>query len=207
MGSCLRRDYPVAVAATQREDWAGHLERLGEGDRRSLLKLTRLINSFFARWNAYDFRDDWEDLIQEVLLAALRAQREGRIRDQAHTYGFLKTVARNKFVDRLKGHLRSPADKSIPWEDVMEGAEEASASEAPTWLRQDLEEALGALEDRRRRCVLAVYVEGKTHDEAVRSTGVPLGSLRRYLREGLAELKSALAVSDRSGSGAGDSGK
>ncbi len=176
-----------------REDWAAHLEQLEAGDRRSLLKLTRLINGFLSRWNAYDFREDWEDLIQEVLMAAVRAQSEGRIRERRHTYGFLKTVARNKFVDRLKGQMRSPADKSLPWEEVIEAESEQARNDTPPELRRDLEQALERLEERRRISVLAVHVEGQTLQEAADSTGIPLGSLRRYLREGLAELQTALS--------------
>ena len=59
--------------ATPNEDWAQVLERLLDGDRLALLQLTRLLNSFLGRWNAYDFRDEWDDLIQEVILAAATA--------------------------------------------------------------------------------------------------------------------------------------
>ncbi len=175
------------------------LDRLAEGDRTALLKLSRLVNSFFTRWNAYDFRDEWEDLIQEVLVAALQAHREDRIRERAHVYGFLKTVARNKFVDRLKREMRVSTDRRLPWEEFVDG--ELAPQEDPRQdeLSADLTDALEALEERRRRAVLAVYVEGKTHAEAVEATGIPLGSLRRYLREGLAQLGRALATGPASG--------
>lgn len=189
-----------------REDWSALLWQLEDGDRRALLKLTRLINGFLTRWSAYDFRDEWEDLIQEVLIAALRAQRDGRIREREHTYGFLKTIARNKFVDRLKAQLRMPAESALPWEEVMDGgpaggaAASADGSSAPDG---DLGRALGRLEARRRRCVEAVYLEGHTLDEAAVVTGIPLGSLRRYLREGLAELQSFLTAPAAGPAGSG----
>ena len=140
-------------------------------------------------------------------MAALRAQREGRIRDRAHVYGFLKTIARNKFVDRLKRHLRSPADKSLPWEEVVDRELDPEPSEIDPEEARDLQTALRALEDRRRRTILAVYIEGKTHQEAAVATGIPLGSLRRYLREGLAELQRALepAAAGESSAISGDS--
>lgn len=60
-----------------RVDWAAVLERLLAGDRLALLQLSRLVNGFLARWNADDFRDEWDDVIQEVVLAAgwLRVRR------------------------------------------------------------------------------------------------------------------------------------
>jgi hypothetical protein len=38
-----------------------------------------------------------------------------------------------------------------------------------------------------------VYVEGNTYSEAAAATGIPLGSLKRHLREGLATLRTGLA--------------
>lgn len=177
-----------------RQDWAEALERLEQGDRLALLRLTRLLNGFLSRWNAYDFQDEWEDLIQEVLVAALRAQSEGRIRERAHTYGFLKTVARNKFVDRLKAKLRSPADGSLPWEEIVEGELDPGNDGVDPTLSADLREGLERLDDKHRASIIAVYVNGQTHDEAVAATGIPLGSLRRYLREGLASLELSLSA-------------
>ena len=50
-------------------DWGATLEALLEGDALALARLTRLINGFLGRWNAYDFRSDWDDLVQEVVVA------------------------------------------------------------------------------------------------------------------------------------------
>jgi len=36
-------------------------------------------------------------------------------------------------------------------------------------------------------------VRGQTYPEAAASTGIPLGSLKRHLRDGLAALRTALA--------------
>jgi DNA-directed RNA polymerase specialized sigma24 family protein len=40
--------------------------------------------------------------------------------------------------------------------------------------------------------VTAVYVGGMTYEEAARATGIPLGTLKRYLRDGLAQLREEL---------------
>ena len=100
---------------------------------------------------------------------------------------------------RCTRELRSSTDRRLPWEEVVDG--ELAPQEDPRdgELSADLANALGALEDRRRRVVLAVYVEGKTYAEAVEATGIPLGSLRRYLREALAQLGRALATSPSGG--------
>ena len=177
------------------EDWAAVLERLLRGDRLALAQLTRLINSFLAHWNAYDFRDEWDDLIQEVLLAAASALRDGRIRERGAVIGFLKSTARFKFADRLKAHLRLAEDATLPWQELVEGPLEPAADGADAGaseLRRDLREALARLPQKEREAVAAVHVEGRTYEDAAAATGIPLGSLKRHLRDGLARLRAEL---------------
>ncbi len=50
------------------EDWISVLGALGEGDRLALAKVTSVITGFLARYGAYDRRDSWDDLCQEVLM-------------------------------------------------------------------------------------------------------------------------------------------
>ena len=50
-----------------------------------------------------------------------------------------------------------------------------------------------ALPEKRREVVVRVYVEGLTYPEAAERTGIPLGSLKRYLRDGLAQLRDELS--------------
>ncbi len=175
------------------EDWYAVLEALQEGDSLALAKLTRLVNSFLARWNAYDFRSDWDDLLQEVIIASAVALREGRIRDRRAVVGYLRSTARFKFVDRLRVHMRIKEDQTLPWEDVV-GSDELSTANtmAPEGLSQDVRGALERLSENRRVAVLAVYLEGKTYSAVAEETGIPLGSLKRYLREGIAQLREEL---------------
>lgn len=176
------------------EDWAAVLERLLEGDRLALAKLTRLVSSFLTRWNAYDFRGEWDDLIQEVLVAAAHAMRDGRLRERRAVAAYLKTTTRFKLADRLKEHLRRAEDEHLPWEDAIEAELVAPRHEADPETSRDVREALAQLPENRRRALLAVYLEGKTYDEAAAETGIPLGSLKRHLREGLAQLRSSLVA-------------
>jgi RNA polymerase sigma-70 factor, ECF subfamily len=180
--------------AKQDEDWYAVLEALQEGDALALARLTRLINGFLGRWNAYDFRSDWDDLLQEVIIAAVSAMKEGRIRDRRAVVGYLRSTARFKFVDRLRAHMRVKEDQTLPWEDVVGADELATASEpSAVGLSQDVQNALERLSEKRRAVVLGVHLQGKTYNEVAEETGIPLGSLKRYLREGLAQLREELA--------------
>ena len=50
------------------------------------------------------------------------------------------------------------------------------------------------LDSRRREVVEAIYGEGLTYQEAADRTGIPLGSVKRYLREGLSTLMQLLST-------------
>jgi len=176
----------------QQHDWAVVLERMIAGDRVALAELIRLINGFLTRWNAYDFRDEWDDLIQEVVFAAALALREGRLRERAAAHGYLRSLARFKYVDRLKLHLRVRGDAVLPWAEALSRIDGSDANELGEEAREDLRRGLAHIPEKLRAPLLAVYVGGLTYEEAALSTGIPLGSLKRYLRDALAQLRSEL---------------
>ena len=175
-------------------DWGATLEALIEGDALALARLTRLVNEFLASWNAYDFRSDWDDMIQEVLIAATTALQEGRIRDRRAVAGYLRTTARFKFIDRLKSQTRHREKTSIPWEEVIESETlQLSEDGADSELTRDLAQAIERLPEKQRRAVIEVHLQGKTYERAAQDTKIPLGSLKRFLRDGLAALRVDLA--------------
>ena len=175
-------------------DWGATLEALLEGDSLALARLTRLINGFLGRWNAYDFRSDWDDLVQEVVVAGALALRDGKIRDRRAVVGYLRTTARFKFIDRLKAQTRTRENETLPWEDVL-AVDEARVAEDPSEaeMSRDLAQALARLPENQRLAVTGVHVQGRTYDQVAEDTGIPLGSLKRYLREGLSALREDLS--------------
>jgi hypothetical protein len=96
-----------------RRDWAAVVDRLIEGDALALLELSRLVNGFLSRLGAYDFRDEWDDVIQDVVLATARALSEGRIERREAVVGYLKSTTRFVFFHRLKRHLRCSEDETL----------------------------------------------------------------------------------------------
>jgi RNA polymerase sigma factor (sigma-70 family) len=174
------------------QDWTALLQRVIDGDRMALIQVSRLVNGFLVRWNAYTFRDEWEDVVQEVVAAAALALRDGRLREPRAALGYLMSTARFKYVDRLRIQIGARIGERLPWEDVTGGElplQEALGAEA----REDLRRALGRVPDKRRLAVIAVCVEGRTYEEGAQVTGIPLGSFKRYLRDGLAQLREELA--------------
>ena len=55
----------------QPENWLELQEQLLSGDRVAFARMNRLISGFLIRLRAYDFREEWDDLRQEVLVSVI----------------------------------------------------------------------------------------------------------------------------------------
>ena len=183
----------AGAARSDPPDWPAVLERLLEGDRLAFLEFNRLVTGCLAQLRAYDFRDEWDDLRQEVLASVVANARAGRLRDPKAFVGYVRIITRNKFVDRLKRHLRHREKEALPWDE--ETARALAEPEAVSEDTRDLWSAVAELPEEQRAIVEGVYREGRTYQEVSDATGVPLGTLKRRLRESLDFLRERLSES------------
>src|SRR5436309_392610 len=115
------------IGAAVDKDWLAVLGRLLAGDRVAFLEVNRLVTGFLVQLRAYDFRDEWDDLRQEVLLSVVANARAGRLRDPKAFVGYVRIITRNKFIDRLKARLRHHEKEALPWDEETARAMGASA--------------------------------------------------------------------------------
>ena len=134
----------------KRENWAAVMERLLEGDKEAFLKVSRLVRNFLTGWRAYDFQDEWSDLIQETVMAAMEAVRKGHIREPEATLNYIRSIARNQLARHFKRHLKLPPSAAIPIEEVDTPAD-GEDREIVTAVRV----ALAGLEPERLQALLA----------------------------------------------------
>jgi RNA polymerase sigma-70 factor (ECF subfamily) len=161
-------------------------ERLLAGDRAALLRVSRLIASFFVRWRAYDFQEEWPDLVQDVLLAVVDGLQKGRLQQPEALVGYVAAIARHKLADRLRALRPAEAAEAIwPLEDLRD----SDPFRPPVEGLVEVRLLLGKLPEPHRAVVIGVYGEGKTYETVARETGIPLGTVKRYLRVALATLR------------------
>jgi RNA polymerase sigma factor (sigma-70 family) len=131
-----------------------------------------------------------QDVLQDVYLVVWR--KAGMFDEaRASPITWLATIARNRAIDRLRSR-RPPAEtiKSAPEVadespsslDVLEQAEDA--------LR--LRDCLDQLEDRARRMIRSAFFEGATYPELAEREGVPLPTMKSWIRRGLQRLRGCL---------------
>jgi RNA polymerase sigma-70 factor (ECF subfamily) len=174
----------------RREDWLAIQERLLAGNRLAFLKLNRLITGILCQLRAYDFRDEWDDLRQEVLLSVVNNARAGRLRDPKAFVGYVRIITRNKFVDRLKSRLRHKEGETLSWdEETARAAALQMEAEGRDEGAREVWVAVRGLPEEARKLIEGIYREGKTYQEMSAETGIPLGTMKRRLREGLSLLR------------------
>jgi len=186
--------------AVDAQNWLPIVEQALAGDRVAYARLARLVTGHLAHWRAYDFRADWDDIVQEVLLSVVRAYRESRLDAPGALQAYVRQATRFKFIDRIRATKRRAIDKD-PADSADRG--EADAHWPPSApigaeaaeIRVTLASAVLALPERERQAVYEVHVRGRTYEEAAEATGIPLGSLKRALREGLRALRGVLDAS------------
>jgi RNA polymerase sigma-70 factor (ECF subfamily) len=103
----------------------------------------------------------------------------------------VRIVTRNKFIDRLKQRLRWKEKETLPWDDATAHAMPTPPTELE---RAALEAAIRELAPDEQRVLDGIYRQGKTYQEVSDHTGIPLGTMKRRLRDALATLRRQLAV-------------
>ena len=179
--------------ADRPEDWIRILDQLLDGDHLAFLKLNGLITGYLARLRAYDFQDEWDDLRQEVVLSVVENARAGRLRDPHALLAYVRIITRNKFIDRLKLRLRRREKETLPWgEELTQGALLQGSNYPRDERAADVWTAVGDLPAEEQRVIDGVYRQGKTYEAVSTETGIPLGTMKRRLRTGLATLRRRL---------------
>ena len=182
-------------ARSSYEDWNAVMEDLLHGpaeekQRLAWLKLNRLISGFLLRLRAWDKREEWEDLRQIVLEKLVKSFVKGQLHEAKAFVAFAQTITRNEFSDFLKKRPLTQNVDDVPGEELPA---HIPFPEISTEARMSVRTAVQNLPEQQRKAVHAIYIEDLTYDEAARVTAIPLGSFKRYLRQGLTQLREQLA--------------
>jgi RNA polymerase sigma-70 factor (ECF subfamily) len=134
-----------------------------------------------------------EEVMQEVLLEIWRTASRF---DPAQGSGvsWVMTIAHRRAVDRVRSErshttreLRA-ATATVDYDEVIE-AVEASLD------RERVQRCLTSLTELQRECVGLAYYSGYTYREVSELLGVPGGTVKTRMRDGLIRLRDCLGVS------------
>jgi RNA polymerase sigma-70 factor, ECF subfamily len=133
-----------------------------------------------------------EEVMQEVLLEVWRTASRFDP-DQGSALSWVMTMAHRRAVDRVRSErshtnreLRA-ATATIDYDEVIE-AVEASLD------RERVQRCLASLTELQRECVGLAYYSGYTYREVAELLGVPAGTIKTRMRDGLIRLRDCLGV-------------
>jgi RNA polymerase sigma-70 factor (ECF subfamily) len=136
-----------------------------------------------------------EEVTQEVFVELWRtAPRFDPARGTARSW--IMTCAHRRAVDRVRSAERAARrddlagrrDQGRPYDEVVEQVETSLE-------REHVRRGLDALTELQREAVVLAYYGGYTHREIAQLLGVPSGTVKTRLRDGLIRLRDHLGVS------------
>lgn len=131
-----------------------------------------------------------EEVLQEVYLTVWK-KAERFDPGKASPITWLAVLARNKAIDRLRRHRLATdpiesagdvADDQPSALDVLERVEEQGR----------LNGCLEELDHQQREMIRAAFLDGATYPELAEREGVPLGTMKSWVRRGLLRLRGCL---------------
>lgn len=136
-------------------------------------------------------RGEAEDVLQEVFVTVWhKAPQFDRSKASAMTW--LSMLARNRSIDRL----RAAPPRALDDVSIAEAVADTDPQPAQLAETQDesarLQQCLQALEPQRRSLIRAAFLDGASHDELARRLATPLGTVKSWIRRGLAQLRVCL---------------
>lgn len=138
-------------------------------------------------------RPEAEETLQEVYIKIW--QSAGRYASNGLSpMTWLITIARNRAIDRLRARKARPA--TAPAEAASDVASAEPGPEAATIRAQErrlLDECLAQLADQQAGAVRAVYLEGATYADLAEREGMPINTVRSWLRRSLLRLKDCVS--------------
>ncbi|MDQ2879108.1 MAG: sigma-70 family RNA polymerase sigma factor [Pseudomonadota bacterium] len=180
-------------AADARARLTEALVRTGAEDRAAFRDLYRLTATklFGICLRICGERQAAEDVLHDVYLTVWRragAYEPGR----ASPITWLATIARNRAIDwrRAQGVRRADSiDAALPLPDPAPLVSETLEKDE---LAHHLHDCLKELEERQRDAIGTAFFDGVTYAELAARKGVPLGTMKSWVRRGLAKLKDCL---------------
>ncbi|MBS0432032.1 MAG: sigma-70 family RNA polymerase sigma factor [Proteobacteria bacterium] len=168
------------------------LRAVAHGDQSAFADLYRHTSSklFGICLRMLHERGEAEDVLQDVYVSVWK-RAAGFDPSRAAAMTWLITLTRNRAIDRLRRHRERPLDDAAIDEladDQPTPALDAESSQQ----RQRLERCMDALEPKQKSAVRAAFFTGATYNELAERCGVPLATMKSWIRRSLIRLRNCL---------------
>ncbi|MDO7843854.1 sigma-70 family RNA polymerase sigma factor [Sphingomonas immobilis] len=183
----------VSPEIRARAELAEYLVRTGDEDRAAFRELYLRTNAklFGIVLRICGEREAAADVLHDVYLTIWK--RAGAYEpSRASPITWLATIARNRAIDWRRAQKIRVATPLEDAPDVADSAPLASDAMLAEESRHGIQVCLDELEPNQRDSIRTAFFQGVTYAELAERVGVPLGTMKSWVRRGLARLKECL---------------
>ncbi|HYM35663.1 MAG TPA: sigma-70 family RNA polymerase sigma factor, partial [Steroidobacteraceae bacterium] len=170
------------------------LSRCAMRDQRALRELYELVSPqlFGVLLRILKRRALAEEALQDVMVKVWqRADQYVSYRGRAMAW--LASIARYRAIDLLRSQRTHTSIDDAPPEALTDlSSHDFADTTTSQRMRYALGDCLGRLNQEQQRCISLAYVEGYSQDQIATAIGSPLGTVKSWMRRGLASLKRCL---------------
>ena len=130
-------------------------------------------------------------MLQEVYVTVWRKAAEFDAA-RASPITWLATIARNRAIDRFRSRSSRP---SAPIDDAADVRDETPSADQLIDTHRAasaVHAALASLEPRHAAAIRSTYFEGLTYEALAARDGIPVGTLKSWVRRGLMRMKAEM---------------
>ncbi|MFB7331105.1 sigma-70 family RNA polymerase sigma factor [Streptomyces adustus] len=186
----------VGGAPASRPDLEELLSQVALGDQRAFAALYDAVASpvlGVARGVLRD-RAQSEEVAQEVLVEVWRTARRFRP-ERGSAVNWILTLAHRRAVDRVRSAEAAAArDHRAALLDRMPAYDQVTEQVEARLEREQVRHCLLALTEIQRQAITLAYYRGLTYRQVAQDLGLPLGTVKTRLRDGLVRLRDCLGV-------------
>jgi RNA polymerase sigma factor (sigma-70 family) len=183
----------LAAAATTSDLLTPIMHRIAAGEREALRQLYDATSAklFGVCLRILSDREESEDVLQDVYVTIWRrADRFDGGRASVMTW--VSTIARNRAIDRLRARGPMAYAEQVDDLEIADGAASAETLLSAADDRHRLQGCLSQLDDRTEKVIRTAFFEGVTYEALAHRMDAPLGTVKSWIRRGLAKLKGCL---------------
>ena len=173
------------------------LTQVGRGDRSAFEALYPLIAPMVLGVITRVVRDpaQSEEVAQEALVDVWRTAARFDP-DRGSARAFVAVIAHRRAVDRVRSE---EATRRRDTNDAVLDLNRPDAADAgdeviESFERRQVRSALDGLTDMQREAIVLAYYDGRTQTEVASLLGVPLGTVKTRIRDGLIRLRDTMGV-------------
>lgn len=185
----------------QTDDKASILQRIAAGDQSAVQEcLDRYGNLvWFIAKKFTDSREDAEDAVQEIFFDVWRNASRFEA-EKSSEVTFISMISRRRLIDRLRKKARQP--QLAPLESAMCGVigkgkrkDEGEQMEIALDAKR-ISRIINRFRPAQRQVINLSIYGGMSHSEIAARTGMPIGTVKTYIRRGFERVRKSFAVGE-----------